>query len=162
MVGPLGEHVMKEIDASNGVFALNGLESQGFRSFLALQGIQCVPFPGLTAGWVADHPGNVRSADDERWKLMHAEDMEKVKRFYRGWAAKQQGAEVYYAGVSALGHPHGKRHAGLIQIVDAPGSNHQIGVATQNGQGTYWINMTGHARKLEGEWILDDGLFVKQ
>lgn len=45
---------------------------------------------GVTAGWEAGHSGSVPPAGDGVWKLMHAEDIEKVRRFYRSWVANQQ------------------------------------------------------------------------
>jgi hypothetical protein len=87
----LGELHMKVIDKSGGMFAIDRSESYGFRAYLAKEGIQCDPCVVLTAGWAFGSSGKVPEQDQDRLRLLHADDIEKVERPYRTW--KEDGQE---------------------------------------------------------------------
>lgn len=157
---------MRVMDASSGVFAVARSEREGFRSHLAKHGISCEVFGNSGARWPEDGSGKASQPEEDQLKLVHSAEIEKVERLYRIWKANEQGLRVYFAGVSASGHPAGNQDAGLIQVVEFPESKRPIGVAThtgkaRNGRGIYMITISDGDQQSAGEWVLDNGLFVQ-
>jgi hypothetical protein len=156
---------METIDAVNGLFAVRRSERDGFRAFLSKLGIQCDVISS-GGGWTESDSARISQAELEQLKPMRSEDIEKMDRLYRTWRAVEQGGKVYYAGMGAFGHPTGNQELGLIQVVEAPESKTQTGVATntgkaKNGRGLYQITLFGNSQQLGSDWVLDNGLFVQ-
>ena len=126
---------MRVIDPEGGVIELPASEATGFIRHLAVHRIQVRERPRLGAVWTADSSSLGSPAQTVEFQLEHREETEKVKSLYQAWRAANVGAmtKAYYAEMTALGHP-ATNDAGLIKVVDAPGSNKQIGVATNTGK----------------------------
>jgi hypothetical protein len=157
---------MKVMDAGSGVFAIARSERQNFRSHLAKHGISCEVFGNSGGRWTEDGSGKASQPEEDQLKLLRSAEIEQVERLYWIWRANENGAKVYFAGMSAFGHPAGNEDAGLIQVVESPESKKQIGVATntgkaKSGRGIYMITISGGDQQPRGDWILDNGLFVQ-
>jgi hypothetical protein len=72
--------------------------------------------------------------------------------------------QVYHAGISALGDHGGKRDSGLIQIVESPDSDKNIGVAMNTGkienERALYTVFIHDGSSLGGDWVLVDGTFT--
>ena len=70
---------------------------------------------------------------------------------------------THFAGVTCFGKQADNADAGLITIVDAPGSETQIGNATHyadwTGRVGYQLKLKGKEKPEPGLWRLEDGQF---
>jgi len=80
---------MKVIDASSGVFTVRPEERNGFRIYLAKHEIQCDVFGFSAAGWLEGDSGEPPQSAEDQLKLLHPEDMEKVKHLYDTWKTNE-------------------------------------------------------------------------
>ena len=76
---------MNVINASEGLFAIDRRERDGFRRHLAQQGIQCDPFGFTGAVWPEGSPSEVGQPEVDQLKLVHPEDIVKAIELYRTW-----------------------------------------------------------------------------
>jgi hypothetical protein len=83
---------MRVINATEGLFGIGRGERDGFRGYLAQQGIQCELFGFTKAVWPKRNPGEVGRPAVDELKLVHLEDIEKATAFYQTWRANQSPA----------------------------------------------------------------------